>query len=76
MLGQRLELLRTEDTVEFDNSRERRETLRRAEEALKRAEHWAIWMESVETENSCKQYRRPISPHTARILTKTGGSTF
>lgn len=35
-------------TVEHDSTPEREETLRRADEALERANKWVEWMESLE----------------------------
>ncbi len=61
MSGRESEILVAERAIDPTISPERRKTLRRAEEALRRAEHWANWMESVEAENTSQPYRSPAS---------------
>ncbi len=76
MSGRESELLVAERAIDPTISPERRKTLRRAEEALRRAEHWANWMESVEAKNTSQQYRSPASLQTAGALLGDGQSSI
>jgi hypothetical protein len=52
-------------TAEPDNSAERSETRRRADEALQRANQWVEWMETKEEQTSPRTYRSCMNPATS-----------
>jgi hypothetical protein len=74
MLDQRYRLLGTERTYDPTISPERRETLRKAEEALKRAQHWAEWMDNLETDNSRRDENSPMNSKGTRFPLRSGRS--